>query len=302
MSLRRVIFLLLRLTGVPFVLREILQRNRVTILCYHDPAPDAFAQHLRWLQRRYSIIPLRRYVEWRKDSSEARLPPKALVITLDDGHRGNMSLEPVLRSLGVPVTIFLCSAIVGTNRHYWWTKVPIHESAALKRVPDQQRRERLAATGHEERREYSTRQALSLEEVAALRPLVDLQAHTRLHPILPMCSLQRAREEIEGCKTDLESRLGLDIYALAYPNGDYSQRDVEITRRAGYWCAVGLGGGYNSATTDLCRLCRIGMADTADLNEVVVKSSGLWDVILAVLGRRQDGRVIEYSSVTKVHA
>ena len=49
----------------------------------------------------------------------ARVPERALVVTFDDGHRGNHRLLPIFRRYGIRPTIYLCSQIVGTQRGYW---------------------------------------------------------------------------------------------------------------------------------------------------------------------------------------
>jgi len=71
----------------------------------------------------------------------------------------------------------------------------------------------------------------------------------------------------------------LSIYAIAYPNGDYSDRDCQITCDAGYECALTLDGGFNSTNMDLYRLNRIPIDDYDGKNELVVKASGLWDFL-----------------------
>jgi len=288
--MRKYLFLLLRLSGIPLLLRILLQKDKVTVLCYHDPSPDVMDAHLRILKSRYNIIPLWQYIEWRIGKSVERIPPYAMVITLDDGHRNNALLRPVLQQSGTPLTVFLCSAIVGTHRHYWWTRVSTAaDREALKRLPDEERRARLARWQHTDTTEYSDRQALSRQEIEELRPLVDFQSHTRFHPVLPECQTQRAADEIAGSKTDLEQLYGLPIYAIAYPNGDYSRRDVELAKAAGYTCALTIDGGYNTTDTDLFRLQRIPVDDQADANELIVKASGFWDMIQTALGRRRYG-------------
>lgn len=113
-----------------------------------------------------------------------------------------------------------------------------------------------------------------------MQPYIDFQAHTRFHPVLPMCSSEEAYDEICVCKEELETRFSLDIYALAYPHGDYSDRDVELARQAGYRCALTVEGGLNGKATDLFRLKRIYMPDDALPMEAVVKASGLWTVLM----------------------
>jgi poly-beta-1,6-N-acetyl-D-glucosamine N-deacetylase len=244
-------------------------------LCYHNPRPEVFEAHLRVLRRLYHPIPLRRYLDWRR-RPEAGLPAKPLVLTLDDGHRNNYLLRDVLARHRVTPTVFLCSGIVGTRRRYWWTAASAGDREALKRVPDGERRRRLAHAGYCETAESEERQALTADEVEALKTVVDFQSHTRFHPILPQCADERAREEIAASKTELERRFGLSIYALAYPNGDYSLRDAELARQAGYECALTLDGGSNARTTPAFGLRRIPISDSAGRHELVVKASGLW--------------------------
>lgn len=275
--MRSLIFLLLRFTGIPLLLRETVQRHRVSILCYHDPRPQDFERHLRVLLRRYNVISLRRYLAWRRDPTRM-LPRKALVLTFDDGHCGNYLLRDLLVRYNVPATIFLCSGIVGTRRHFWWKETRGIDGERFKATSDEARVQTLARSGFTELREYPERQALSAEEIEELRTWVDFQSHTRFHPILPRCSEQRAMEEIRESKIELEQRLGLSIYALAYPNGDYCARDAELARRAGYECALTIDGGYNHARTDCFRLRRLRLSDSADEHEVIVKASGMWVV------------------------
>ena len=63
------------------------------------------------------------------------------------------------------------------------------------------------------------------------------------HPILPQCDDDRAHFEIATSKNDLQQRLATDIYAFAYPNGSYSDRDVILVEGAGYRCALTLDPG-----------------------------------------------------------
>ena len=119
--IKKLVFILLRLTAIPFFIREIIQTKRVTIILYHDIKPDKADRHFRILRSKYNIISLKQYVKARKLGKADQLPPKSLIITFDDGHKGNYNLRPILEKHDIPAVIFLCSGIVGTNRHYWWT-------------------------------------------------------------------------------------------------------------------------------------------------------------------------------------
>jgi peptidoglycan/xylan/chitin deacetylase (PgdA/CDA1 family) len=249
---------------------------------YHKPMPEQADAHFAALQHRYTVIGLADYLRARADGWET-LPPKPLVITFDDGHRSNYLLKELLEKHRVPATIFLCSSVVGTDRQFWFEiDVPDAERQALKRVPDERRLEILQALGWSETVERQPRQALSAAEIADLKGIVDFQSHTMFHPILPQSSPARAAAEISGSKRELEERFGLRINALAYPNGDYSDREINAARAAGYACALTLDFGFNAPDTPAFRLKRICVNDDAGLDELLVKASGVWGLLKAV--------------------
>ncbi|MGY8685310.1 polysaccharide deacetylase family protein [Bradyrhizobium sp. UFLA05-153] len=272
------------MTLLPFVFREVFQRNKVTILVYHAPTPQVFDAQIGVLGRLYNIVPLSAYVEARRTGDFSKLPPKALVVTLDDGHRSNFALKDVLERHNVPITIFLCSGLIGTRRRFWF----LHEKSQelvqrLKTVPDDERLVALRRTGFDEAKEFDDRQVLSIAEVRELNSRVDFQSHTVFHPILPRCSEEKAEAEIAGSRSELQTKLGHEVYALAYPNGDYSERELRLAERAGYSCALSADCGFNTKETPLFRLRRICVPDDADRHELLVKASGLWGDIKVVL-------------------
>lgn len=280
--LRAMAFALLRLSGLPHLIRETIQRKKVTIIVYHDLKPERADIHLAILRDRYNIIALADFIDSAARGGINQLPPKSLIVTFDDGHDGNYRLVPVLKKHGLPVTIFLCSGIVGTRRHYWWRHVKdVREAKRLKVVPDEQRVKVMLENGHTDVREYEMRQALSRDEIAEMKSFVDFQSHTVFHPILPACSLERACKEVAESKSALEVEHGLKVYALAYPNGDYSDREIAMLQDAGYTCGLTLDAGFNNSETDLFRIRRLVLDDDAGVNELIVKTSGLWAAIEA---------------------
>lgn len=277
---RRFVFFILRYSGIPFLLRELMQRRRTTILVYHAIPKSRAKNHFRALRARYHIIALADYLGARTKGTVRRLPSKSLVITFDDGHRSNFELKQLLEETQLPITIFLCSGIVDTHRHYWWSHTRGgSESVACKRMSDMERLTFLSSRGYHAETAYPDRQALSRHEIDALRPLVDFQAHTVTHPILPACSDEKAEREIRDCKADLEREYGFNIQALAFPNGDYTEREINLVRNAGYSSALTLDCGFNDQDTDLFRLKRIPLPDHASVSELLVKASGLWDIL-----------------------
>ena len=281
--LRSAVFALLRFSGLPFLLRELWQRNKVTIAVYHALPADRAAAHFAALRSRYHVIGLSDFLAARSNRTTDRLPPRALIITFDDGHKSNYDLRPLLEAHRIPVTIFLCGGIVGTQRHYWWLHARNAANAQrLKALPDEQRTRELLNEGHTDTREYNTRHALSRVEIEEMKGMVDFQSHTMFHPILPACSDERAEQEIVESKQVLESQFGLRICALAYPNGDFSDREILLLQKAGYTCGLKLDSGVNDCETDLFQLRRVPLPDDAGINEVIVKTSGLWSLLTTI--------------------
>ena len=273
-SARDLAFRLLRTTGLGQTMRALRKQGHWTILAYHDPSPGVLDRHLDYLSRHYTLMPLAEVLRAREYGSP--LPRRPLVITFDDGHRGNAALYPVFKRHAVRPTVFLCSAIAGTARGFWFQHVPASQRQVMKGLPESERRAVLAAQGFQRDANYDPPEALSAADIEKLREVVDFQAHTRFHPVLPTCSDAQAQDEIAGCRTELLERFGLHTEVLAYPNGDFSERDASLARQAGFGAAVTVTPGFNDSSTDLFRLQRICIPDDASLSELVVKASGLW--------------------------
>ena len=122
---------------IPKVAREVRSRLpaalRPSILMYHriatesfDPwgtavSPAHFAEHLEWLARNRTVLPLTRLAELHRTGA---LPADAVAITFDDGYRCNAEVAaPMLEQAGLPATIFLPVAWVEKQEPYWWDEL-----------------------------------------------------------------------------------------------------------------------------------------------------------------------------------
>lgn len=278
-------FKILRFSGLPLLVRELVQRRRVTILLFHDISRETAARTFDCLAARYHLLDLQTFIHKCK-THDRRLPPKSLILTFDDGHIGNYDLLPLLQEKKIPVTIFLCAGIVGTKRHFWFRHAaPRYTAFQLRKMPGAQRRRLLREIGFAEEAQQAQPEALTCRQIEEMKAWVDFQSHTLFHPCLPCCTLAQAREEISRSRERLRREYGLSINAISYPYGDYSDRDIELCRQAGYECGVTVDGGYNTVGTDLLRLRRLPVNDTDDMNELIVKASGVWEFFKRILGR-----------------
>lgn len=276
--MKRILFALLRFSGLPVLFREAFQRRRVTILLFHDLVPDAAEKAFCYLGRKYRFIGLEDYLDALTAGDRTRIPKKALVITLDDGFKENYSLLPVIRKYKVPVTIFLCAGIVGTHRHFWFLHDSVHNRDYRARGLSNTERMRLVQQeGFDIEREYETRQALSREEIEEMKPDVRFQSHTMFHRNVLTSDEKDIVDGFRRSRELLYKDFDLDVTAVAYPCGDYDDRIVALARRTGYRAALTHDPGYNTLFTDPFRIKRIPAEDTFNRGEIAVRASGVWD-------------------------
>ena len=254
--------------GIPLLIREWVCRNRVAILLYHDVQPNVFTKHVTYLSRHYAIISLGTLVSaiYNKDFSE--VPPKSVVVTIDDGHAGNFALLPIIKQSRICPTIYVCTQIINTHRHFWFkiSEQGKKEKKRLKKLPNVERLTRLKQeVDFEPEKEYQDRQALNIDEMKEMMQDVDFQPHTQFHPILPHCTETECKQEILGSKADLEKFLGVECPHFSYPNGDYTEREIEIVKTGGFRSARTTDLGWNGINTSPYKLKAISISDDAGL-------------------------------------
>jgi len=294
--MRKLLFKLIKLSGLPFVFREFFQRNKVTILLFHDIKEETARKTFTYLCKKYKIISLSDFVDKVNGKDNIVIPPKALIITFDDGYIGNYEILSEIKKHNIPITIFLCSGIINTNRHYWFKyKHPDISFSRLTNISNKKKLDILNKVGFSQTRNFENPQALNKKYILKMKDFINFQSHTLFHPILPKCSDTEAKDEIFNSKKVLEDNYNFYINAISYPNGDYSDRDINICKKAGYTCGLTVDYGFNSFNTDLFRLKRISVNDTDNIDELIVKASGVWAFF-----KTRNGRKCEFGYTNKV--
>jgi peptidoglycan/xylan/chitin deacetylase (PgdA/CDA1 family) len=158
------------------------------------------------------------------------LPPKSLVITIDDGYESvYREAFPILQEHGMTATVFVTTG----DR-------PGRDSS--ERLPP-----------------FEGQPMMSWSE---LGEIVDagfaIGAHTLTHPDLTRLSESEAEAEIVGAKAILENRLGVSVRSFAYPRGKYDQQAREIAARH-YSCACSDRLGFVTRASDDYALERVEM-------------------------------------------
>jgi len=278
--------------------------SRLSILIYHrvhasiDPVfpfePDAtrFASLMRFVAATYRVMTLGEAID---HLAKDTLPPRALVITFDDGYADNAEVAlPILQQLGLRATFFVSTGFLDGGR--MWNDSVIEclraspkesielDAYKLGRLPlrtiDDRRRcidallprikylplsERMDAVFDLQRRcgveMLPDNLMMSTDQVRLMhRAGMEIGAHTVNHPILKSISTAEAEREIREGRCTLESIVDAPVDVFAYPNGkpgqDYDASHVEIVKTLGFRGAVSTAPGAARHGVDLHELPR----------------------------------------------
>ncbi len=275
--MNKFLFKAIRFTGLPILFRKLIQVNKITILILHDISIDTAELLFPYLNSNYNIIHLNDLSDALYNKTENELPHKSVIITLDDGYIGNYKILPLLKKHHIPITIFLCSSLINTNRHFWFDLPKLtKEKSKLKQISNKERLMVLSKKGVCQEKNYDEPQALQEQQIHMMKNYINMQSHGEFHPIFPQCSAEEVKNEVFNSKEILENNYNISINAIAYPNGDYCERDIEIVKDAGYKIGLTIDFGFNTIKSDPFRLKRIGVSDNAGIDEIIVKVSGVW--------------------------
>lgn len=79
---------------------------------------EVFRQSLGFLARHYNVVSIGQVLRAR--AGQGRLPPRALLLTFDDGWADNVDYAlPVLRAAGLPAVMFVVSDVVGRDQPFF---------------------------------------------------------------------------------------------------------------------------------------------------------------------------------------
>ncbi len=139
-------------------------------------------------------------------------PPKPVMLTFDDGYQDNHEqLLPLLDEHDAPAVVF----VLGDRslRNNAWDmaegeqEIPLMNDAQVRACH---------ASGR-----------------------IEIGSHGLHHRHFPRLSNEELAREINDSKRVLEDLVGDEVVSLAYPYGDYGEREVTATRSAGYRFGIG---------------------------------------------------------------
>jgi len=215
----------------PKITKPVVDQTAQTIIfCYHglvdkvrfpgtQITPAAFEAQMKELKDRgITVIGMQDLLAWKR--GEKNIPPRCAVITFDDGLKSQYEVAwSIMKKFGYTFTMFIYTEGVRGGL-------------------------------------FGGGEAITWEQLADMRDNgIDIQAHSATHQDLREGHPVTIREpdgkkvrkrltgaeyeqflqnELVGCKTLLEQRLGIKVNCFAVPYGFYNQHVKEIARNAGY--------------------------------------------------------------------
>ena len=195
------------------------------------------------------------------------LPPRAVLITFDDGYRDNLeNALPILQRHGYPAVVFVPVAFLADG-HPLPHEEPLRALGVKNETVDWAELAELEAGG------------------------IRVESHGIAHRPLSELDPAEALREIAVSKLRLEERLGREVVAFAFVKGshaDFRPEHASIAQQAGYDLAFTSVSGANGPTSDRFRLRRYNVEPySAKTLELVL--AGACDLIAVkdtVLGTR----------------
>jgi len=260
---------------------------------------DILDASLRYLSHNnYSVLPLSEYIKKLKEHSRLY---KSVVFSVDDGYHDFYDCAyPVFKKHKIPAAVFLTSDFIDGKLDLWWDqvrhvithneepelKLELHGEPSsfslrnaderkhaihavidyCKTIPDDQRCALVNnltmkfdgySSGY-----YQKKRPLLWDHIYEMQKHnIEFFPHTKTHPVLSRCTVEKVRHEISESKKSLEAKLKKPADIFCYPNGkydDFNNDIISILQEEGYTAALTAEEGFDNAqrNTDLYRLRR----------------------------------------------
>jgi len=273
---------LLQKTGI-FEIAHKLSPNLLTVLNYHridDPfrmgfdtfrsnvsaTPSDFARQMDYVAQRYNVISGTELADCVKKRRE--LPPRAAMITFDDGYYDNYSIAyPILKARNLPAIIFLATDYIGEKKPFYWDLIAFcfHHTkrdqaefphlgsqswsdetsrnkamqnwiAVLKKLSDAEKQDLVeklpAILDVSVPQDAFANMMMSWAQAKELSENgIEMGGHTASHPILTRISPEEASTELVRSKQRIEEAIGKRVISFAYPNGQSNDFNVDLITR-----------------------------------------------------------------------
>lgn len=247
----------------PLLLRFKNECNQLLVFCFHglfdsfkeielnhiDPQTNMTVSQFQnfidyFLQNKYQFITPQNLISGLKNDQ------RYAMITFDDGYYNNYRAVEVLTKYKVPGVFFISTKNIIKNESFWWDIIykyrskkgscieKIHkEQQSLKRLKHQFIEDYIFKNfGIEAFKPWSDiDRPFYKSEIRNLssNPFVTFENHTHNHSILTNCSKEEIKDELVECNKILLEITGTLPTSIAFPNGNFNQTVLEVTKETG---------------------------------------------------------------------
>jgi glycosyltransferase involved in cell wall biosynthesis/peptidoglycan/xylan/chitin deacetylase (PgdA/CDA1 family) len=206
---------------------------------FHNPSKTLFEKMMKWLVNKgYKFISIQELNYYIQNNIKTE---NLVFISFDDGWRGNFELLEFIEKYEIPITLFVQTNAI-KDGNYWWEYALINgqqkysgikEISGFKSLPEKVLKEKISILKH---KYCLKRSSLTLDELKKISEsrYVTIGSHTVTHPILTRCSVESQTFEILESKRIISQWINKEVEYIAYPNGDFNDDTIEISKNCGY--------------------------------------------------------------------
>lgn len=257
----------------------------IAFYLHDEKSQETFERTLVWFKNRYDLVGMQ---ELREHIYENKPLKNACMLSVDDGWRSTYEIIfPVMKKHNVPFTIFVSSEVMETGMNFWYHTMrfcnedelkdimicrgyfsqEIHKypiEFIFKEIQVDEIYDVLAEYQSNHPELSIPRGFMNTQEVLELHKsgLVEVGAHTMIHPILANETEERSCKEIQQSVARLSDLLDYEVKALAYPNGieglDYGKREQDYAKSVGIDMAFSVDPGVITPNTNPMSIPRWG--------------------------------------------
>lgn len=195
--------------------------------------PELFEEHLRWIKEQgYETVTLEDLILALQTGYQ--LPPKPIIITLDDGYRdAYTNAYPLLVKYGMKATVFVITRLLDENNINFVTWEMAQE---------------MSAHG------------------------IEIESHSVNHYDMSTLSEESILRELRDSRLAIEKHINKDVRFICYPSGEYDEEVIALLPEAGYWAGTTTSQGIDHSSSNPWELTRVrvrGYFSAAELEAMI---------------------------------
>ncbi len=287
--------------------REMLSKENITGLCFHNPEKKVFYRCIKWLKdNNCNFISTDELIKIM--AKEINPPRRAVWLTFDDGWKENIkNALPIIEKYKLPVTFFVSTAAIQSDGFFWFTLVrryqkylpyPYNDKVRLLWSISEAERRTIVNNLKKVRLENLNKsvlpklfgegtnrleiEAMRIKDIAYLSslPFITIGAHTVNHVITPNCTADELDIEVNESKKVIESWTNKQVFSFAYPNGDYNNLVRNFLFKEGFKIATTTEKKFITKDNDPLLIPRFCINDDALSFETKCQIVGAWGSLM----------------------